>query len=170
MTENLCWIDGQLPAGSGRVGVMPHPFGDDALPGEIRGFHVEGVDVIVSLLEREEALSVGLAREEELCGEQGIVFRSFPIPDRSVPESMGEVRELVRCLRGELAAGRSVVFHCWAGIGRSSLMAASLLVTCGLSPDVAFERIGEARGLHVPDTEQQRTWVERFAGSLGQAD
>jgi len=168
MTENLCWIDAQLPTGSGRVGVMPHPFGDDALAGEICGFRAEGVDVIVSLLEREEALSVGLEREEELCGEQGIAFRSFPIPDRSVPESMGEVRELVRRLRTELAAGRSVVFHCWAGIGRSSLMAASLLATYGLSPDEAFERIGEARGLHVPDTGQQRIWVERFAGSLGQ--
>ena len=168
MTENLCWIDVQLPPGSGRVGVMPHPFGDDALPGEILGFRAEGVDVIVSLLEDEEALSVGLAREDELCGEHGIAFRSFPIPDRSVPESMGEVRALVRRLRGDLAAGRSIVFHCWAGIGRSSLMAAALLVGCGLAPDEAFERIGEARGLQVPDTEQQRIWVERFAGSPGQ--
>jgi protein-tyrosine phosphatase len=52
--------------------------------------------------------------------------------------------------------------HCRAGIGRSSLIAACVLVLLGLAPAMAFDRIGKARGLKVPDTEGQRDWVDMF--------
>jgi hypothetical protein len=45
------------------------------------------------------------------------------------------------------------------GIGRSTLIAASVLRHFELSMEEAFSRIGAARGLPVPDTEQQRLWV-----------
>jgi hypothetical protein len=45
-----------------------------------------GVDLVISLLEREEVSDLGLQREAELCRASGIEFVSFPIPDRGVPD------------------------------------------------------------------------------------
>jgi protein-tyrosine phosphatase len=61
-----------------------------------------------------------------------------------------------------LAEGKAVGVHCRAGIGRSSLIAAALLIQNGVSPETAFLTIQEARGCPVPDTVEQRNWVERY--------
>ena len=37
------------------------------------------------------------------------------------------------------------------------------LIASGLSPDDAFEHVRAARGSPVPDTPEQRAWVEQFA-------
>jgi hypothetical protein len=39
------------------------------------------------------------------------------------------------------------------------LVAAALLVARGVTPDDAWRRIGDARGVPVPETEAQRRWV-----------
>jgi protein-tyrosine phosphatase len=53
--------------------------------------------------------------------------------------------------------------HCRQGIGRSSLVAACVLVISGESPQSAFEHIERARGRSVPDTAEQKEWVTSFA-------
>jgi protein-tyrosine phosphatase len=55
--------------------------------------------------------------------------------------------------------------HCRASIGRSSLLLAALLTDEGLKPDEAFRRLTKARGLKVPDTNDQVRWVERYAAA-----
>ena len=89
-------------------------------------------------------------------------FVSFPIPDRGVPESMRETQRLVRSLSAAIADGKAVAIHCRAGIGRSSLIAACILVHLGYDANSAFETIARARGVGVPDTELQRDWVSTF--------
>jgi protein-tyrosine phosphatase len=62
-------------------------------------------------------------------------------------------------LNQDLDQGKHVAVHCWAGVGRSSLIAAALLVRRGTAPEAAWARIAEARGLPVPETDEQRAWV-----------
>jgi protein-tyrosine phosphatase len=62
-----------------------------------------------------------------------------------------------------LREGTFVVVHCQAGVGRSSLIAGTVLVHEGPSPTEAWERIEAARGRPVPDTAEQRAWLVRFA-------
>ena len=69
-------------------------------------------------------------------------------------------------LDGDLAAGKNVSIHCRQGIGRAGLVAASLLVARGMQPAGAFERISLARGVAVPETAEQRAWVEALASEL----
>ena len=69
---------------------------------------------------------------------------------------------LVQEIATKLGEGGSVAVHCRAGIGRSSLIAASALVYSGSTPETAFEIIGKVRGVDVPDTEGQREWVRAF--------
>jgi len=55
---------------------------------------------------------------------------------------------------------------CFAGIGRSTLVAASLLIRSGLALAEALELISEARGWQVPDTSAQHRWLESFEARL----
>src|SRR5262245_14467091 len=96
-----------------------------------------------------------LAAEAELCRRNAIEFLSLPIPDRGLPESRDKVLTLVHQLAASIRQGKSIVIHCRAGIGRSTMLAAAVLVDVGESADQALDRIAAARGLPVPDTEQQ---------------
>jgi len=141
---------------------MPRPRGGDWLDGEIQSLAKSGVNVVVSLLTADEIAELELQDEERLCGDCGLRFISFPIPDRSVPFSVSEAGRTVGLILEELWAGKAVAVHCRMGIGRSTLVAACLLTSQGIGVDEAFSMISRARGFSVPDTEEQREWVTRF--------
>lgn len=103
-----------------------------------------------------------ILNEESHCLAAGISFLSFPIRDRSVPESTEEAYRFASAIGDLLKAGKKVVIHCRAGIGRSALVAACALSISGMPVKEAFERIERARGCHVPDTKEQREWVEHL--------
>lgn len=154
------WIDFPSP---GRVAIMPRPRGGDSLPEEIWGLRSGGAQVVVSLLTRAEEKEMGLREEASRCRAAGLEFVSFPIEDRSIPSTSQDLFVLVKSLDGRLKEGKSVVIHCRAGIGRSGLVAACLLVLRGIPVDTAWQRLIDGRGCPVPDTPEQRDWVDRFA-------
>ena len=145
---------------------MPRPRGGDWLEDEIRSLNMSGVNVVVSLLEREEITELDIAEEKSLCEANGISYLSLPIRDRSIPLSQRDALDFTRKLANLLKEGRSVVIHCRQGVGRSALIAACVLVLSGIPVDQAFELIENARGCFVPDTEEQRRWVVQFAEGL----
>ena len=104
-----------------------------------------------------------LEPEARLCKAQGIEFVSFQITDRGVPASARKMLELVKTLDKDLSQAKTVLIHCRQGIGRAPLLAACLLVLEGLTPQVAFARIGASRGQPVPETAAQEKWVTSFA-------
>jgi protein-tyrosine phosphatase len=141
---------------------MARPRADDWLESEISSWKSSCVDLVVSLLERDEVSELGLQREAELCRSNGIDFMSFPIPDRGLPESQKEALRISRLLAAGLRDGRSIAIHCRAGIGRSSTIAACALICSGIEAHEALALIKAARGLLVPDTDEQRDWVVAF--------
>jgi protein-tyrosine phosphatase len=149
-----------------RLAIVPRPRAGDWLADEIAGWQAAGIDLVVSLLEPEEVAELGLRDEAGLCRENTIAFVSFPIPDRGVPRSWLAASDLARLLASRVRDGRTVAIHCRAGIGRSAVIAACVLVRLGVNPDQAFETIAKARGVDVPDTQQQREWVGAFADWL----
>jgi protein-tyrosine phosphatase len=144
--------------GPGRLSTMAMPRGWDRLPDEMTALREAGVDVLVSALTPGEVEEEGLAQEAHFADRAGLRFVSVPINDMSVPHHEDVLPDL-RLLAGELGEGRYLVTHCWAGIGRSSLLAASLMVLNGMVPDEAWRRISEARGRTVPETTAQRDWI-----------
>jgi protein-tyrosine phosphatase len=154
------WVD--LPA-PGRLGIMPRPRGGDWLGDEARRWREAGVDAIVSLLEETEARELELELEADCVAAQAMTFLSLPIPDRQTPGDAAAFRALVMEVAGLLKAGSAVAIHCRAGIGRSSVLAASVLAARGVAVADAFRLLSACRGLDVPDTSEQRAWVERFA-------
>jgi protein-tyrosine phosphatase len=141
---------------------MARPRGDEQLEKELRAIRNHGIDVLVSALTDEEVEVLGLERELEACAAHGIEFVRFPIEDLGVPASREDMRELAGRLAGRLAEGKRVAIHCRGGVGRASLLAACVLALEGDSADEAFAWIRRARGCNVPNTDEQRRWVEEF--------
>jgi protein-tyrosine phosphatase len=156
---NPYWIE----AGSYRLAILPRPRGYDWLADDIAAARRAGVDVIVSALTEAESQELGLSEEPECCKNSAIEFLSFPIEDRSLPDSERILDKFFDSLDERVKQGKSVAIHCRAGIGRSSMLCACLLVRQGFSAESAFQKIQAARGCAVPDTAEQRRWVELFA-------
>jgi len=157
----LYWVKNDVV----RLAIMPRPRGGDWLSNDLRLLRQQGVDAIVSALTPEENEELFLAVESLECRKNDLDFISFSIEDRSVPTSAAAFSRLIRKLQELVSASKTMAIHCRAGIGRSSLIAACLLTRFGLSSDHAFHIIEEARGCPVPDTPEQRTWVERFSAN-----
>jgi len=110
------------------------------------------------------------AEEAELClsheavhaASQGIQFLSFPFEDRGIPGDDLAADTLLEDLATFLQDGRAVAIHCRMGLGRAAMLAASLLVRRGWSSEAALAGVASARGHDVPDTTEQRLWVERY--------
>ncbi len=125
-----------------------------------------GIDVVVSLLTPEEEQDLDLGREAQAARAQGMKFVSFPILDRQVPTSQTEMTTVLERVDGELSAGKNVVVHCRQGIGRTGLVGACLLITKGLSSERAVKSLSAARGNPIPETEEQRRWIDHYAAIL----
>lgn len=138
---------------------MPRPRGNDWLGDEIKGLKIKGVDCLVSLLESNEIYDLGLIEEKELCLKEGIHFVNFPIKDVSVPNDKQDFIKLVLKLAERLQNSEKLVIHCRMGIGRSSLLASSIMIRLGADSGNIFDKISGHRELEVPDTEAQKAWV-----------
>ena len=147
------------------LAIMPRPRAGDWLEDEVGHWQREGLETVVSLLEPAEVSELELGSEPALCASRGIKFLSFPIPDRGVPASAAAFDSFLAPVVETLRTGGSVGVHCRAGIGRAGLTAACILVRAGIPYPLAFPAISRARRVKVPDTEQQESWVQRFAAA-----
>lgn len=155
MFSRIFWI----PSGTaGQLAILPRPAAE-WLAEEVAAWRQTGLTTVVSLLEPEEQAELDLRDEATQCRAQRIDFISFPIADRGVPASREEAIALARRLARAIEAGGGVGVHCRAGIGRSAIVAASVLIAIGQSPASALDAIAAARGVRVPDTPEQRDWI-----------
>jgi protein-tyrosine phosphatase len=163
LATQLHWVDGPW---QGRLAMAARPRGGDWLPDEISAWRESGIATVLSLLERQEERDLDLSAERDVVENHGMNFLSFPIVDRNVPTSEAELGKMLDVLHHDLAAGKGVVLHCRQGVGRTGLVAACLLVTDGLDPGEAIERLKSARGIDVPETAEQRRWIAGYADAF----
>ena len=163
MGRELHWVDGPWP---GKLALAARPRGGDWLQEEIASWHGAGIDTVLSLLTPEEEQSLDLTNEASVVKARGMNFMQLPIPDREVPGSETEVSAALEKLNAKLSSGRNVIVHCRQGIGRSGLVAVCLLGTNGLDVKTAVKSISAARGVPVPETKEQRQWIDHYAAVL----
>jgi len=145
------------------------PRGGEWVADEMEAWRAGGVDTVVSLLEADEERELVLNAEADEARARGMTFRSFPIPDRQVPSSSRELSSTLNSIRNDLAMGKNVLVHCRQGIGRTGLVAACLLIQSGYESDAAVALLSEARGLPVPETLEQRRWLDGYARHISAA-
>ena len=163
MAAKVFWIAGPW---QGRLGIVPRPRGAEWLDDETQAWREAGIDMVVSLLEPHEQAELALAGESASSTARGLQFRSFPIPDRGVPNSREAAAQLVDEILGTLQAGKSVALHCRQGIGRSAMVAAAALISSGQNVETAINTIRRSQGLEVPETAAQRQWISDFSSWL----
>jgi protein-tyrosine phosphatase len=166
MWTRLYWAEGPWP---GKLALAARPRGGDWLEDEIAAWRQAGINTVLSLLTPEEEKDLDLKAEARGVRRRGMKFMSLPIPDRQVPAAQSGVTATLEKIDADLESGKNVVIHCRQGIGRTGLVAACLLVTRGLSPGAAIASLSAARGDAVPETEEQRRWVDHYAASLARA-
>ena len=141
----------------GRIAVMPRPH-----PQSFGDLKAAGVDVVVSLLEAEEAAYIGLGDEAGLAASAGIEFLHLPVIDHGVPASHGPVIAMSSKITQRLADGKGVAVHCFAGLGRSPLLIAAVMIDSGYGAIDACDLISVARGRGVPERNEQADWLMEY--------
>lgn len=88
-------------------------------------------------------------------------FLHLPTVDNEAPQLI-HLEQGVDFIREQIKKGRGVYIHCWEGLGRGPTMAAAYLVSEGMSPGEAWEKIRETRPFIRP-TEVQQEQIKAFA-------
>jgi len=146
------------PCPQGRLATMPRPRGGEWLVREIASMKASGVTDVVSMLTPPEVIEVGLQLEAQVCAAAEIGFHLHPIGDRGIP-LRAPFDAFIATLVPILEQQGFIAVHCRAGIGRSTVVAAGLLIRLGVSAQEALALISNARGLDVPDTEDQLDFI-----------
>jgi protein-tyrosine phosphatase len=163
MWKELHWVDGPGP---GRLAVAPRPQGGEWLEDNLASWRRAGIAPVLSLLTPDEEQDLDLGREARAGRAQGMTFKSLPIPDRGVASSDTEMAAALQTIDNDLASGKNELVHGRQGIGRSGLIAACLLLAKGVGARRAVDVVSAVRGIPIPQTSEQRSWIDHYASVL----
>jgi protein-tyrosine phosphatase len=146
--------------GAGRPAYPDEPPSTAAVEAGVRGWRAMGVEVVVSLLEDRELdrRAPGLF---PALDRHGIRLARYPVVDFGAPVDAADFARLLDRVHDHLAAGRGVLAHCNAGLGRTAVFLAALLRYSGFRGDA----VAEIRRLYRPDAMRepaQETFVRHF--------
>ncbi len=152
-----------LPVARARLHLMHHPWPE---PGCFEQLAAAGIRQVVSLLETQEANRLDLAREALWCQNAGMDFTHLPVTDHHTPPDINTFARQAEACHRALQAGHDVAVHCFAGIGRTGLLAAAILMREGLGVDQALLRLTRARGVRMPETRSQIQWLHHYQETI----
>lgn len=111
-------------------------------PDDLSRLRLGRIDLVACLLEEEEMERYGetLASRREAIQTAGMDFHSTQVEDFE-PPSRPQLEELLSVIQGAASAGRRVLIHCVAGLGRAGTVAACLLVDQGMQPEHAISLV-----------------------------
>ncbi len=123
-----------------------------------------GVGVLVSLMERDEYSDLQIPELFQKAEQQGMAVLYLPIPDYGVPNASedDDYRPFIEDVANRIEEGETVIVHCRGGLGRSGMVAASVLVALGQSAEEAIKTVRGARkgAIETPDQEDRVRWFE----------
>lgn len=119
-----------------------------------------GASTLLSLVEFHEFARLGVPGFAEAMSHSAMVWLQVPVADMHTPDrgTLAAWRQCRPALRDALARGDKVLVHCAAGLGRTGMLVARLLVDSGLHADDAIARVRAARPGTI-ETEAQARFV-----------
>jgi atypical dual specificity phosphatase len=142
-----------------RLAVMNRPGLYGSLEDDLAFLCDQGVGAIVSLTTS--------ALPGDALGAHSMAYLHEAVPDFTAPspEQLDRIMEFV--VRHADVAGRMVLVHCGAGLGRSGTVAAAYLVRQGWEPRRAIGRVRELRPFSIETEEQERAVIDYAARMRG---
>ena len=122
-----------------------------------RSMQAHGINSVVNLRQR------GAQR----LGGVPLYYLHLPTPDNTAP-SMEALVAGVQFIHERLAVGDRVYIHCGVGVGRAPTLAAAYLVSTGMTPDEAWQRLRTVRPFIFPLKGQMRQ-VSAYAALMAQS-
>ena len=123
---------------------------------DLRAITRWGADGVVTLMEDDELERLGLYDLPDMIESQGLWWKYLPIEDMYLPDDRFESRWEVEgdSLRNALQEGQNIIIHCYAGLGRTGMIAARLMVELGMSPRRAIYSVRHANSCRIQTRDQ----------------
>jgi protein-tyrosine phosphatase len=141
----------------GKIFRSPMPFSLYGHDQVWQSFLEQKVDVVIVLAERQEFLVYARRDLLEFYRSQGLEVLHTPVPDFGIPEDLHLWKEMVAAAAEAGNAGKNVVVHCLAGIGRTGTFLACLAKQClGLDGQGAINWVRETIPGALENYEQEQ--------------
>jgi len=123
----------------GKVSPMHRKF----LQADMKELQDWGANGIVTLNEPHELKMHGVEEMPKMIADAGMWWKHLPIIDMDIPNQDFEDTWAVEGerIRHALRLGERVAIHCYAGLGRTGMIAARILVEMGIEPELAIRTI-----------------------------
>lgn len=122
-----------------------------------------GANGVVSFIEAHEFKMNKVEELPALLHEAGIWWRHLPIIDMEIPSQNFENEWAVEGerIRHALRIGERVILHCYAGLGRTGMIAARILVEMGVEHETAIKAVRAANKGRI-QTKRQSQFVRNI--------
>ncbi|MDB5984389.1 MAG: protein phosphatase [Pseudomonas sp.] len=106
-----------------------------------------GASALLTLMPTEELLQNEVDLLPEECQLLGIEWFHLPVPDEQVPGEAFKTawKQHHQRIKQLLTEGKTIAIHCKGGSGRTGLIAAQLLIECGVPFDEAISEVQALR-------------------------
>jgi len=154
--EWIAWL--QHHSFGGAIGLARLPgIWLNSLAGDLAVIRASGATSLVSLTEPRELRWAGPSDFGAAVARAELSWFHLPIRDFGVPDAGFEDtwRSAGAELRRRLVAGERLVIHCYAGLGRTGLLAARLLIEFGEPPQRAIALVRRVRSGAIQTHEQE---------------
>lgn len=128
---------------------------------DLAAIHFAHISTVVSLISLPEMQKLGVPDLPAQVAEHKLQWLQLAIEDFGTPDlaALESWQPIKATILGALAQGETVLLHCAAGLGRTGMMAACLLVACGQTPTSAIEQVRAARPGTI-ETEAQAAFIQ----------
>ena len=130
------------------------------LEADLQTIQAWGASAVLSLVEPHEFARLGVPDFAQAIASTPLQWWPVPITDMATPghATLAAWRAHGPALLQALNSGQRVLVHCAAGLGRTGMLVAKLLVLNGVSADEAIDQVRRARPGTI-ETEAQADWV-----------
>ena len=155
-----------IPGFAGTIGLVAcpgvrvaatNPSSRKNLDADLQELVAWGTNGVVCFLEPHELAISKIEELPERVQSQGMWWRQLPIIDMGVPDQQFEDNwaEEGELIRHALRIGERVIFHCYAGLGRTGMMAARILVEMGMDADAAIMAVRQNNRRRIQNDKQE---------------